>query len=325
VADFPEIRNPERNEWLGIPADLLKKVQEVARAAAPLSPSTMLVDLLIGDAPKALDKLSYGERISTGKGETFRPNAESLDLAGLVPQGKMAAAAKGIAAALGGKGLMAAGIIAGEGARSAPLLQLGKAKELDAVGATRDQIFSHTGWWRGKDGKWRWEISDEAAKVTLPQPRADGYNAVRLKDVLDHPELYKNYPELKDRVVHYWATEPAAGETRGGYSQDLEQYLLKTLSPEQAKKTLLHENQHAVQYQEGFPTGGNPAEIMKKFPGMTMQEAVESYQRLLGEVEARAVASRADLDAAMRRFKQPWLGDVPEEGQTILPQRLKQL
>lgn len=135
-----EIRNPERNDWLGIPANILKKVQEIARAAAPYTPSTALVDLLIGDAPKALDKLSYGERVTTGKGETLRPDPALLDLGGLLPQGKAVAAAKSIAAALGAKGAMALGALRAGGR---PDLLATHGTTIDNLFAANDRAATH--------------------------------------------------------------------------------------------------------------------------------------------------------------------------------------
>lgn len=62
-------------------------------------------------AAKFLDKLSYGERVTSGSGETLHVDPEALDVAGLIPSpAKAAAAVKGVAGALAAKLPMAAAI-----------------------------------------------------------------------------------------------------------------------------------------------------------------------------------------------------------------------
>jgi hypothetical protein len=97
-----------RNPWWGVPADALAKVKElgalIAQSSSPfVGPLGTLAEMAVGDAPQALDKLSYGERVTTGQGETLRPDPALLDVASLVPSPlKGAAAVKGTAEALAG-------------------------------------------------------------------------------------------------------------------------------------------------------------------------------------------------------------------------------
>ncbi len=103
-----ELRVPERNEWWGLPADALAKLKKLgavlAQSSSPFaSAAGNLVPLVVGNADKALEKMSYGERVTTGQGETLRPDPDLLDVAGLVPSPmKGVTAAKGVAEALAG-------------------------------------------------------------------------------------------------------------------------------------------------------------------------------------------------------------------------------
>ena len=54
---------------------------------------------------------------------------------------------------------------AGENALTAALDELNKAKQLAADGVDNEKIRQQTGWFKGVDGKWRFEISDEDAKM----------------------------------------------------------------------------------------------------------------------------------------------------------------
>ena len=60
-------------------------------------------------------------------------------------------------------------LFAGENARTANMQTLNRAKALEAGGAAAEDIRRETGWFRGMDGKWRFEIDDSAMEY-----RADG-------------------------------------------------------------------------------------------------------------------------------------------------------
>ena len=69
-------------------------------------------------------------------------------------------------------------------------------------------IRRETGWFKGYDGKWRFEINDKMSElVENPKLETHGndedglYQTARLADVLKHDDLFKAYPELKDYKV----------------------------------------------------------------------------------------------------------------------------
>jgi hypothetical protein len=86
---------------------------------------------------------------------------------------------------------------AGEKAITANVGKLDQAKAMLEKGADEVEIWQKTGWFKDKDGAWKFEIGNSNAKLN-PGFQSGG----RLGELLEHEELFKAYPELKDvRVV----------------------------------------------------------------------------------------------------------------------------
>lgn len=86
---------------------------------------------------------------------------------------------------------------AGEKALNASANKLSKAKAMLEKGANEVEIWQKTGWFKDKDGAWKFEIGDSKARLN-PDFQSGG----KLGELLEHEELFKAYPELKDvRVV----------------------------------------------------------------------------------------------------------------------------
>ena len=83
---------------------------------------------------------------------------------------------------------------AGEKALNASANKLSKAKAMLEKGENEVKIWQSTGWYKDKDGAWKFEIDDNPAKIK-------NQNADKLGDLLEHKELFKAYPELKDISV----------------------------------------------------------------------------------------------------------------------------
>lgn len=95
----------------------------------------------------------------------------------------------------------------------------------------------------GVDGKPRFEVDDSGAKIKNP-------NGKMLGEILDHPELFKNYPELQNMTVR---VDP---NLRGnGEFQPWDNSI--TVKSASDLGTLLHETQHGIQTKEGFAKGAN--------------------------------------------------------------------
>jgi hypothetical protein len=85
---------------------------------------------------------------------------------------------------------------AGEKAITANVGKLDQAKAMLEKGADEVEIWQKTGWFKDKDGAWKFEIGDGNAKLN-PGFQSGG----RLGELLEHEELFKAYPELKDVTV----------------------------------------------------------------------------------------------------------------------------
>ena len=219
---------------------------------------------------------------------------------------------------------------------------LSVAREMEAEKKDAKAIKMATGWERGADGKWRYEMPDAKIKETMD---IDGHvvkrfdedmlwNDGKLADVVDAPELFKAYPQLKEtRIV----TDVVTGDmpSTGDYNAKTNTITIHADELKYMNGILNHEVQHAIQKIEGFARGGSPAmvrsEIKKQMAEVTKQirklraegkeaEAKElikknrglyeasvgdddfgSYKSLAGEVESRNVESRMGMSAEERR------------------------
>lgn len=102
---------------------------------------------------------------------------------------------------------------AGTGAITANKQLLEQAKNMEATGAGREEIYKATGWHKGVDGMWRFEIPDNIDKIDLSKmPESGEY--VKLADIYDNPMLYAAYPMLRDISIGTEDLEP----THYGYT-----------------------------------------------------------------------------------------------------------
>jgi hypothetical protein len=87
-----------------------------------------------------------------------------------------------------------------------------------------------------------------------------------LHEAVDHPELFENYPQLRNTKIRLQPDMHADGLYYHPYSDDRgkEKGDEVVLREPGDRDTLAHETQHAVQYIEGHPTGANPGEIASK-------------------------------------------------------------
>jgi hypothetical protein len=133
-------------------------------------------------------------------------------------------------------------------------------------GENMAEVFNKTGAYMDADNKWKTVISDVDAKV-LPAVTNVPHFTIRgdnLETVLDHPELYKLYPELREIPVRNAMSGIGTGATNGqviqigtGTERTFEQY------KDTYKDVLLHEVQHVIQGIEGYTHGANPDQFRK--------------------------------------------------------------
>lgn len=144
---------------------------------------------------------------------------------------------------------------AGRDAGNADLEALHEAERYEMQGVDAETIRQKTGWFRGADGKWRWEIDDSGMK--LRTDAADISNYTTLGELVDAPALFATYPDMKDMSVTFHNLE--RGQL-GGYHRTFDSIELSRelkQKPEALLNSLIHEVQHAIQQREGFTPGAN--------------------------------------------------------------------
>lgn len=172
------------------------------------------------------------------------------------------------------------GSIAGISAKTADKDLLDLAKVLDKRGYPTDEIFQTAGWYKGFDGQWKFEIPSQEAKFRPPpldkesvklNKQSTGYDFkykdTTLDKVLDFPELYKAYPDLKNLQIKHENFENAyAFYSAGGPDHyiGLGDTFFKQPHATQ-KEIMLHEIQHYIQREEAFETarGGVQAQAQE--------------------------------------------------------------
>ena len=101
-----------------------------------------------------------------------------------------------------------------------------------------------------------------------------------LGDILDHPELYKYYPHLKDtQVIPTNGFERMAG-IQGWYSPERGLMALGPGTEEHLLSTILHEAQHGIQYHEGFSSGSS-TQAFKSDNWMDMEKTFNTTTRAI--------------------------------------------
>lgn len=84
--------------------------------------------------------------------------------------------------------------------------KLSKAQAMAKEGKNELEIWRDTGWFRDKDGAWKFEIGDGSAKLN-----SKFQSGGKLGELLEHDELFKAYPELRDvKVVKMQSDAPSS-------------------------------------------------------------------------------------------------------------------
>ncbi len=213
---------------------------------------------------------------------------------------------------------------------------------MHASGADRDTIWQQTGWFRGPDGRWRFEIDDSGATASIPTRRG----STTVGNVLQHQGLLSAYRDVARPPVDVGGVggtdlalyNPGNGRIRlrgrnadpTGASGDID--------------VLLHELQHLIDHHEGNDYDGEPPsspyisdrvrEMMRQrdaaassgnaSEAATIDDVIrrsiqwDAVQSRVGEVMATAVERRRQLTPEQRRSRAPWLDyGVPEEAITV--------
>ncbi len=191
---------------------------------------------------------------------------------------------------------------------------------------------------RGLDGIDRFEIHTGDSKLKIDPRESNGLRKP-ITRVFEFPELYRNYPEVKEIVVKVVDTLPP---------RDLGQFdpvnailiLSDKLDPAKARSVVLHEIQHWIQRFEGFKSQGSSPVLADHRLRMTLaalgiepsdmdeetfaETVWEDYRRNYGEAEARIVQRRRDLTREERAERPPYADLDVDEGRITFSLRAKQ-
>jgi hypothetical protein len=196
-------------------------------------------------------------------------------------------------------------------------------------GVSPEEVFKTTNTAKGLEGEFRQELSDLNSHIkggptfydtvmnrmkALEKPSGEPMYA---KDVFYHPEVYKAYPELANIEIQFI---PKGNKATASYNPVNNVIKLnENLTPEQARSSMLHEIQHAVQEIEGFNKGADANKIIGYH--------VKHYDDLMNEIgdlndQMRKVVGTPEYDDLMSRRmsltkKVQALGDPLIEGSKV--------
>ena len=314
---MPDVTATQQDPLWGGIADLLKKVSSIARAGGQTASNTpygALLDAVAAmaePAQQATEAKSWGtpfvnpeaatqetkgvpgflDALSPGTADT------AMNLAQLVPYGKIAAVAKALAGAkgvTGGGGALASifGVRSVGGERI-----IAQANDLLAQGLSPEAVRKVTSVYASPADKLlRGEFSDKGAFIKqLGLDLADATRTMgrgsanyRLDEILHHPELFAKYPEFADTQVRF---NPGTSSSAGirAYEHGQRPYTMNiasrswdalggTASPKSLLTHVLHENTHLTQAAEGFANGGQPSLMYD-------QQTYEGAKQALADIE----------------------------------------
>lgn len=304
------------SEWAG---DVAQNAVNTAKSILPTAlggrGEVGISDIARGAYEAGKDAVTFPGDVISGKQALFDDRGRPLESA--VGRSFNVASTLGGASSVVPRPSNSLGVFGGIKSLTADKPAIRKAMAMESKGANRDDIWTETGWGRGADSFWRYEIPDIGSTVdssalefdlTTPSTRR-----AKLGDYLQHPEFFAAYPQFKNMEV---STFPTNSNYQGMYypiydrgtinPSISEPYIVLNgdlLSSGAAQRsTLLHELQHAVQQKEGFAPGTN---LSAQASGRT-NPAVERYENAVkNNPEMKELMSirssmdyKKDIDAA---------------------------
>ena len=223
-------------------------------------------------------------------------------------------------------------LFAGERSKTADFAALREARERLAQGADAETVRRETGWFRGMDGKWRFEIDDSGMAYrrdgdaqlskepgyqrlqelerrwnSLTEQERAEYDSLAneyqgtvweekylLRDFLQHDDLFRAYPHLNRVSLAFEDLGPGQNGYFDGRSSTI---VLSNRLRNQPESTLTHEIQHVIQKVEGFSRGVSP-----EYWNRRMEEGY-SRHRNDGRIERAEKEYRRIFDGAPEDFK----------------------
>lgn len=187
---------------------------------------------------------------------------------------------------------------AGERAMTANMEKLKEAKEMLAKDADMKTIYKKTGWHRGADGKWRFEIPDNLDDINLAELRDN--EETTLGKIYDNPALYQAYPWLQNLLV----TVEDMEKNRRGYAYGEHKIVLNEKYVGYSPYNLQNEILSSLKSEAGVK------ETINAFQGIVQEE------KLPGKEEIRTIAENLPDSFFADREE---VNFFAEDGSFILP------
>lgn len=194
------------------------------------------------------------------------------------------------------------------------------AKQMEKAKKDAKIIKMATGWEKGVDGKWRYEMPDAKIKDTID---VGGGNIVKrfeedmlwtdgkLEDAVDAPKLFEAYPQLKNIKIH---TDAVMNDmpSNGEYNPQTKTITIHADELKYLNSILNHEIQHVIQHEEGFAHGGTPEQVERDFNAAKAEWKARSYAFELEE-KAKEMGGEYNQSAVEKALIQEYKDmDMPE-------------
>lgn len=194
------------------------------------------------------------------------------------------------------------------------------AKQMEEAKKDAKIIKMATGWEKGVDGKWRYEMPDAKIKDTID---VGGGNIVKrfeedmlwtdgkLEDAVDAPKLFEAYPQLKNIKIH---TDAVMNDmpSNGEYNPQTKTITIHADELKYLNSILNHEIQHVIQHEEGFAHGGTPEQVERDFNASKAEWKARSYAFELEE-KAKEMGGEYNQSAVEKALIQEYKDmDMPE-------------
>ena len=194
------------------------------------------------------------------------------------------------------------------------------AKQMEEAKKDAKVIKMATGWEKGVDGKWRYEMPDAKIKDTID---VGGGNIVKrfeedmlwtdgkLEDAVDAPKLFEAYPQLKNIKIH---TDAVMNDmpSNGEYNPQTKTITIHADELKYLNSILNHEIQHVIQREEGFAHGGTPEQVERDFNAAKAEWKARSYAFELEE-KAKEMGGEYNQSAVEKALIQEYKDmDMPE-------------
>lgn len=227
------------------------------------------------------------------------------------------------------------GIFAGVKAKTADMDALNKAQEMMAQGASRDEVWADTGWFKDVDGAWKFEIDDSASRATdmsewswaaREDMKAGNSVSGPVGEFLQHDQLANNYDGIVDfgdanrRTVMSVNRDMGAN---GGFDPDAGRIDIGMDGQGVNRSTGLHEIQHNVQEMEDFARGGSAKTFATEMRAakQAAERDLEDINRLLKKtferMEEKRIISPNDADG-LKRLEDQYLR-LMKQRQDLVP------